>query len=448
MQERFAYGLNPKKCTEVSAHLCDPATAHAEFDLTKSQYQAQTGREAASGHLFFQIRQAFPPGSVTPEEANKIGYETAMRWTKGRYQFFVCTHTDKGHLHNHIYYNATAFDGSRKFHNFLGSTFAMRRLSDRICLEHGLSIIRNPKQHSKSRYKNYGEWREAADSRALNFQQRLCLQIDAAIAQQPADFAAFLSLMQEAGYEVKEGRGGAISFRTDGQERYTRLRASTLGEGYGPEDIKARLAGGGRSAQRTAHPTRKVNLIIDIQARLQAGKGAGYERWAKVYNLKQMAAALQYLQENGLLSYEELEAKAAAASERFHTLSEQMQQLESAMKTNADLKAAIVDYAKARPVFEQYKASKYSRKFLSEHEAEIALYRASRAAFDSLLNGGKLPKMETLKNEWRELTAKKKAAYTEYRAAKDKMREVLTVKANIDALLGDTQREQNKEQER
>lgn len=449
MQERFAYGLNPKKCTEVSAHLCDPATAHAEFDLTKSQYQAQTGRDAASGHLFFQIRQAFPPGSVTPEEANKIGYETAMRWTKGRYQFFVCTHTDKGHLHNHIYYNATAFDGSRKFHNFLGSTFAVRRLSDRICLEHGLSIIRNPKQHSKSRYKNYGEWREAANSRPLNFQQRLCLQIDAAIAQQPADFSAFLSLMQAAGYEVKEGRGGAISFRIDGQERFTRLRSSTLGEGYGPEGIKARLAGGGeRPKRRGVPPTRKVNLIVDIQAKLQAGKGAGYERWAKVYNLKQMAAALQYLQENGLLSYEELEAKAATASERFHTLSDQMQQLETDMKTNAALKGAIVDYAKARPVFEQYKASKYSRKFLAEHEGEIALYRASRATFDCILNGAKLPKMDKLKAEWQELSTKKKAAYKEYREARSTMQEVLTVKANIDALLGAPQQEKNKEQER
>lgn len=194
-----------------------------------------------------------------------------MRWTKGRYQFFVCTHTDKGHLHNHIYYNATAFDGSHKFYNFLGSTFAVRRLSDRICLEHGLSIIRNPKQHSKSQYKNYGEWREAADSRPLNFQQRLCLQIEAAIAQQPADFAAFLSLMQEAGYEVKEGRGGAISFRTDGQERFTRLRTSTLGEGYGPEDIKTRLAGGGRPARSILLSTFKHGCKLAKGLAMNAG---------------------------------------------------------------------------------------------------------------------------------------------------------------------------------
>ena len=161
-----------------------------------------------------------------------------------------------------------------------------------------------------------------------------------------------------------------------------------------------------------------------------------------------MAAALHYLQENNLLAYDELEAKATDASERFHTLSEQIQRFESDMKTNAALKAAIVDYAKARPAFEQYKASRYSRKFLAEHEAEIALYRVATAQFDVLLGGAKLPKMDKLKAEWQELTAKKKAAYKEYRAARSAMQEVLTVKANIDALLGDTQREKNKEQER
>ena len=102
-------------------------SAPAEFLLLKSQYQAETGRAVERGALFFQIRQAFPPGEVTPEEANKIGYETAMRWTKGKYQFFVCTHIDKGHIHNHIYYNSTAQDCSRKFHNFIGSSFAVRR---------------------------------------------------------------------------------------------------------------------------------------------------------------------------------------------------------------------------------------------------------------------------------------------------------------------------------
>ena len=158
MEDRFTYGLNPEKLGAVSSYLCDPNTAPAEFLLVKSQYLAETGRAVSRGAMFFQIRQAFLPGEVTAEEANRIGYETAMRWTKGKYQFFVCTHTDKAHIHNHIYFNATAFDRSRKFHNFIGSSFALRRLSDRVCIEHELSVIQNPCQHSKGRFLHYGQW--------------------------------------------------------------------------------------------------------------------------------------------------------------------------------------------------------------------------------------------------------------------------------------------------
>ena len=202
MEERFAYGLNPKKLGAVSAYLCDPASAPAEFLLLKSQYQAETGRAVERGALFFQIRQAFPPGEVTPEEANKIGYETAMRWTKGKYQFFVCTHIDKGHIHNHIYYNSTAQDCSRKFHNFIGSSFAVRRLSDRVCIEHELSVIQNPKQHSKGRFLHYGQW---IGEKPPSAQQRVRLGIVAALEQKPADFPAFLRLMEESGFQVSMG---------------------------------------------------------------------------------------------------------------------------------------------------------------------------------------------------------------------------------------------------
>ena len=156
LKDRFDYGLNPEKLGAVSSYLCDPATAHAEFMLVKNQYQGETDRRAGHGALCYQIRQAFPHGEVTAEEANRIGYETAMRWTKGKYQFFVCTHIDKEHIHNHIYYNSPAYDRSRKFRNFIGSSFALRRLSDRVCLEHDLSVIANPKLHSKGRYLHYG----------------------------------------------------------------------------------------------------------------------------------------------------------------------------------------------------------------------------------------------------------------------------------------------------
>lgn len=447
MEERFAYGLNPKKLGAVSSYLCEPATAHAEFLLTKSQYQAETGREIESGALFFQIRQAFPHGEVTPEEANKLGYETAMRWTKGKYQFFVCTHIDKGHIHNHIYYNATAFDCSRKFHNFIGSSFALRRLSDRVCIEHDLSFIKNPAQHSKGRFLHYGQW---IGKWPPSYQQRLRLAIGAALAKGPADFDGFLRLMEEAGYEVKYGRGGVLSFLAPGQDKPTRLRAATLGDGYDPEDIRDVIAGKRPAPEirDEAPPPQRINLIIDIQERMRSGKGPGYERWAKVYNLKQMAAALQFLQEHKLTKYDQLAARTEAAVDRFHKLTGELRDTEATLSKTAELMGATVDYAKTRPVFDGYKAARYSKKYLAEHEAELATYRAARAAMNNILAGSNLPKMEDLKKSRRELADKKKALYAEYREAQRIMREAVAVKTNIDHLLGVTDGRENKAQER
>ena len=187
---------------------------------------------------------------------------------------------------------------------------------------------------------------------------------------------------------------------------------------------------------------------MDIQAKLAAGKGPGYERWAKVFNIKQMAAALAYIQDKGLTDYEQLAQKATEATDHFHALSEQIKQTEQAMKTNAGLKAATVQYAKTRPVFEQYKAAKYRRKFLVEHEADIELYRAAQAEMRRLLGGAKLPKMDALKEEGRKLTAKKKRLYGEYQKARRDMQEIVTIKANIDTLLGYTEPGRKQEKER
>ena len=433
----------------MSSYLCDPETAHAEFMLVKGQYQAETGRTAEQGALCYQIRQAFPQGEVTPKEANRIGYETAMRWTKGKYQFFVCTYTDKGHIHNHIYYNSTAYDRSRKFRNFIGSSFALRRLSDRVCLEHALSVVERPKLHSKGRFLHYGQWQ--GEVRPPSQKEQIRCAIDTALSKRPADFADFLRRMEAVGFQVVHGRGGVISFRAPGHDRAARLRASTLGAGYGREDIQAVIDG--KAPTRTAPvrraPTpRRVNLLIDIQERMRQGKGPAYERWAKVYNLKQMAAALQYLKEQQLYEYDDLAAKTDAATERFHTLAGDIQQTEAELSRVSDLMAAVVQYAKTRPAFDGYKAAKYSRKYLAEHEAELADYRAAKATMAELLGGEKLPKMDVLKEKRRQLAARKKALYLEYRKAQQDMRELVAVKGSVDHLRGLTDNQRNKEQAR
>ncbi len=449
LKDRFDYGLNPEKLGAVSAYLCDPKTAHLEFMLVKSQYQAETNRAAEHGALCYQIRQAFPQGEITPEEANKIGYETAMRWTKGKYQFFVCTHIDKGHIHNHIYYNSTAHDCSRKYRNFLGSTFALRRLSDRICLEHDLSIIQNPKLHSKGKFLHYGQWLGA--DRRPSQKEQLRTIIDTALAQRPADVPSFLSMLEAAGVQVIHGRGGVLSFKLPGYDRPARWRSSTLGAGYGPEDVEDIISG--KAPARPAPieggpaPRQKINLVIDIQQRMAQGKGAGYERWAKLYNLKQMAAALQFLQENGLTDYDALAEKTETAVDRAHALAGELRAVEDRLARTSELMGAVVDYAKTRPVFDGYKTARYSKKYLAEHGEELDTYRAAKASINELLGGAKLPRMEKLKQERRELAEKKKALRAEYRQAQQDMRELVAVKGNVDHLLGVAGRE-DKEQAR
>lgn len=221
--------------------------------------------------LCYQIRQSFAPGEITPEEANRVGYETAMRWTKGKHAFFVATHTDKKHIHNHIYYNPISLDYTRKFRDFWRSVGALRRLSDRVCLENDLSVIQHPKLHSKGRFLHYGQW---IGERPPSAQQRVRQAIVAALEQKPADFAAFLRLMEESGFAVKHGRSGVISFLAPGQEKPTRLRSSTLGDGFDPGDIRAVIAGERPIpvlADEAPAPARRVNLIIDIQERMAQG---------------------------------------------------------------------------------------------------------------------------------------------------------------------------------
>lgn len=455
MQDRFDYGKNPAKTLGgalIRSYECDPMTADAEFLLAKAKYKAVTGREQKrdADVLCYQIRQSFPPGELDPEAALEIGYELAMRWTKGNHAFFVVSHADRPHPHVHIYYNSTSLDCTRKFRDFIGSARALRRLSDRVCLEHDLSVIANPKLHSKGKYLHYGQWLGTA--RPTSQKEQIRQAIDAALAERPADLEDFLRRMDAAGLEVLHGRGGVISFRVPGMDRPARWRSSTLGAGYGPEDVRAVIEG--RAPTRKAgagqpRPApRRVNLIIDIKRRMAEGKGPGYEQWAKIYNLKQMASALQFLQENGLTDYDELAAKTEATVDRAHTLAGELRDVEEQLSKTSELMGAVVDYAKTRPVFEAYKAARYSRKFLAEHEAELDTYRAARATMNGILNGAKLPRMDALKKSRAELTAQRKELREQYRAAQREMREFVTVKGNIDHLIGATGGRENKEQER
>lgn len=448
LADRTDYAKNPDKTNDgelLSSYECDPRTVQGEFMLSKRQYDDITSRKQASNVIAYQIRQSFKPGEITPELANKIGYELGMSFTKGNHAFIVATHIDKSHIHNHIIFNSTSLDCTKKFRDFKRSGLALAQISDRLCLENGLSIIENPKR-SKG---HYGKW--LGDKKPLSHSDKLRQTIDEVLVQKPKTFDEFLQLMQSAGYEIKSGRHYA--FKGGEQKKFIRLRS--LGEGYSEEEIKAVIEG--KSPQRVTKKTaakqpkqqeKSVNLLVDIQAKLQQGKGKGYEQWAKIFNLKQMAQTVNFLQQHKLLSYSDLEKKAKECTSVFDGLNAQIKTAEKRMAEVQVLKKHIINYAKTRDIYTAYRKAGYSQKFYEEHRAELTLHKAAKAAFDEL-GVKKLPTVKTLQAEYTDLLSEKKKAYGQYHAAKKEMQDILTAKANIDRLLGleQEQREKEKSQE-
>ncbi|MDL2258575.1 relaxase/mobilization nuclease domain-containing protein [Eubacteriales bacterium OttesenSCG-928-K08] len=445
------YMENPLKTESgewISSYECDPKVADAEFLLSKSRYATITGRsQGAHDIIAYHTRQSFRPGEITPEEANRIGYELAMRFTKGRHAFLVYTHTDRAHIHNHVIWNSTRLDYTGKFRNFLGSAFAVRRLSDYLCVEHGLSIIQNPQP---SRGNTYGRW--LGDDKPLSHKAQLMMAVDAALEQQPTTFDAFLSLMRAAGYTINTRRKH-ITFFAPGWGQPVRM--DTLRGMYTEVAVRDRITGrhvdssGGRETV-AAQPVQRPSLLIDIQAKIQQGKGAGYERWAKVFNLKQAAQTLLYLQQHGLDSYDALREKTAASTVRFDALSKKIKELEAELKANGELQKHIVNYSKTRETYAAYRKAGYSKAFRAEHETDILLHQTAKKAFDDLGYGRdkKLPTVKMLREAYTPVLEEKKKANAAYRQAKAEMRELLLVKENVDRLLGTTGRGREPEPER
>ena len=428
------YSKNPDKTEKgelITSYACDHRTADAQFLLAKREYLERTGRYRGKDDVIaYHMRQSFLPGEITPEEANRMGQELARRFTHGNHAYIVAIHTDKQHIHNHIIFHSVNLDCDRKFRNFFNSTRALHKLSDTICIENGYSIVADPKRHGQT----YNKW--LGDRAKLPQREAIRILIDDALAQKPADLDALLALLKAAGCEVK--RGKQISIRGPGQTRFKRL--DTLGEAYDLPALTAILAGerAHQPRKRThtaAVQTPKVNLLVDIQAQLRSGKGPGYERWAKRFNIKQMAQTLNYLTENGLLDYHDLKKKAQQAEARCNALASAVKATEAKLAENAVLQTHILNYIKTREVYAAYRQSGYSKKFLAEHEGEIALHKAAKKAFDEL-GLKKLPTIKTLRTEYAALLAEKKQTYAEYRQAREEMRQLLKAKANVELLLG------------
>ena len=439
LADRVDYSQNPEKTEDgkyVSSYGCNPETVDEEFLLSKRQYVQITGRESKKDVIAYQIRQSFKPGEVTPEEANQIGHELAMRFTKGAHAFIVATHTDQKHIHNHIIFNSTTLDCTRKFRDFYFSGMALRRISDLICLEHGLSVIKPKAYRDREKYQ---------DTRFTKSKRKQIREaIDTILLEEPKDFEDFLKRMEREGFFIRREKQLAILL--EGSVRPIRFKS--LGKGYTEEDIVKRILGDETLVPKSKSFAERINYsLIDIQKKLQEGKGGGYQRWAKVFNVKQTAKTILFLQERGIYDYESLKQITDSAADRMTELGASIKAKEKRLGEIRVLKTHIISYAKTRDVYVEYRKSGYSKKFFEAHREELALHKATKETFaQSGLE--KLPTVKQLNQELYEILQAKKEEYEEYRNLKDELREYQIARKNMEIVLDIPVVERDRDKER
>ncbi|MBO5171219.1 MAG: relaxase/mobilization nuclease domain-containing protein [Oscillospiraceae bacterium] len=423
------YICNPAKTDGkllVSSFGCTAETADIEFEWTRC-HAIDKGTNLGR-HLI----QAFAPGEVSPEEAHEIGMELAKEILGGKYEFVLTTHIDKGHIHNHLLWNAVSFADYKHYHSNKRSYHYIRRTSDRICKEHGLSVIIPGKEKGKS----YIEHR--ATQAGTSYKAKLKATIDRLISAS-ADFEDFLLRLQMEGYEIK--RGKYVSCRASDQERFTRLK--TLGVDYTEEAITSRIAGASRPSRKPKQRDDRIRLLMDIQSK----QGAGLRHWAKLQNLKQAAKTMNFTTEHGIDSYGELESKLAVLTDRRDSVLASIKETERRIAELTLIAKYSAAYRKCRPIYDRYKQSGDKEKFLRGHESEIIMFEAAARELKRL-GAVPLPSMDRVQAELAELTARKNTLYADYSEVKRQIREYETIRQNLDILVpACREREQQKHQQ-
>jgi len=426
VNKAIAYIIDPKKTDDellVSSFGCAASESAAkEFEWTRNlatQQGAQIPKVIAR-HLI----QSFDVGEVSPEVAHEIGKQFADEWLKGKYEYVIATHIDKGHCHNHIIFNAVNFVDYHSYRSNKRTYRELRLLSDEICKEHGLSVI-PPSQNKGMDYKEYTEAKKGT-----SWKQKLKQTIDRLVIT-AKDYDEFLKLMQEAGYEIKTGK--YISFRAAGQERFT--RAKTIGENYTEERIKERIAGRNPRKRRMQIERKGISLIIDIQNSIKAQESKGYEHWTKINNLKEAAKTLNYLTENNLLQYADLEAKAEDIHSSYDRTSKELKGVEARLREIQPLIKNIGNYQRLKPVNEAYQKAKDKTAFRAKHEAELVIFEAAKSTLLAVQGDGKLPSMKALQAEQERLTEEQQRLYDERAKLKKEAKQIDTIKANVDSYL-------------
>ena len=425
MSKAIAYILNPEKTDEkllVSSYGCASETAAREFEWTRkiAEQKGMNPVRIIARHVI----QSFEVGEVTPELAHEIGKQFADEILGGKYEYVLTTHIDKDHVHNHLIFNAVDFVDYHAYKSYKRIYYDMREVSDRLCKENGLSVI-PPSQNKGMGYKEYTEAK-----RGTSWKQKLKQTIDRLVIT-AKDYDDFLRLMQEAGYEIKTGK--YISFRAEGQERFT--RSKTIGENYTEERIKERIAGRTpRRSQRQTTP-KGISLIGDIQERIRLIDSKGYEHKAKLTILKEAARTLNYLTENNLLQYADLEKKVEDVHNSYERTGKELKGVEARLREVQPLIKNISNYQRLKPVYDAFQKAKDKPSFKAKHEAELVIFEAARSTLLAMQGEEKLPSLKTLQAEQQQLLEEQQRLYDERARLKKEVRMIDTMKANVDDFL-------------
>ena len=425
MSKAIAYILNPEKTDEkllVSSYGCASETAAREFEWTRkiAEQKGMNPVRIIARHVI----QSFEIGEVTPELAHEIGKQFADEILGGKYEYVLTTHIDKDHVHNHLIFNAVDFVNYHAYKSYKRIYYDMREVSDRLCKENGLSVI-PPSQNKGMGYKEYTEAK-----RGTSWKQKLKQTIDRLVIT-AKDYDDFLRLMQEAGYEIKAGK--YISFRAEGQERFT--RSKTIGENYTEERIKERIAGRTpRRSQRQTTP-KGISLIGDIQERIRLIDSKGYEYKAKLTILKEAARTLNYLTENNLLQYADLEKKVEDVHSSYDRTGKELKGVEARLREVQPLIKNISNYQRLKPVYDAFQKAKDKPGFKAKHEAELVIFEAARSTLLAMQGDEKLPSLKTLQAEQAQLFEEQERLYAERNRFKKEAKQIETIKSNVDTFL-------------
>lgn len=425
LSKAIAYILNPEKTDEkllVSSYGCASETAAREFEWTRkiAEQKGMTPVRIIARHVI----QSFEIGEVTPELAHEIGKQFADEILEGKYEYVLTTHIDKDHVHNHLIFNAVDFVDYHAYKSYKRIYYDMREVSDRLCKENGLSVI-PPSQNKGMGYKEYTEAK-----RGTSWKQKLKQTIDRLVIT-AKDYDDFLRLMQEAGYEIKTGK--YISFRAEGQERFT--RSKTIGENYTEERIKERIAGRTpRKSQRQTTP-KGISLIGDIQERIRLIDSKGYEHKAKLTILKEAARTLNYLTDNNLLQYTDLEKKVEDVHSSYDRTGKELKVVEARLRDVQPLIKNISNYQRLKPVYDAFQKAKDKPSFKAKHEAELVIFEAARSTLLAMQGDEKLPSLKTLQAEQQRLLDEQQRLYDERAKLKKEVKQIETIKSNVDTFL-------------